>query len=92
MIRFFIHTFGLDDGSGAWYLFWSGIFGDTTLFAAALGLYWHHTCHLHRCPRLAKHDYTIDGVTHKLCRHHHPGTKKHLTLTDVLAHHHAHRA
>ena len=28
MISWILHTFGMDDGSGAWYLFWSGIVGD----------------------------------------------------------------
>lgn len=49
------HLLGLDNPGGAWYLFWSGIFGDATIFAALGLLYYKHSCHHDKCYRIAKH-------------------------------------
>lgn len=54
-----MHLLGLDNPGGPWYLFWSGIFGDLTIFAAVLAHYFKHNCHVKGCLRLGKH--TVDG-------------------------------
>lgn len=44
--------------SGQGYQFWSGIgsdFGELTLLAAVLGLYYKHNCHQDHCWRIGKH-------------------------------------
>ncbi len=72
------HTFGIDNGSGPWYLFWSGMganFGEATILVAIIGAYRRVNCHTPWCPRLARHDWVdADGVAHKLCHKHHPLT------------------
>lgn len=64
------HWTGLDNASGGPYLFWSGIFGDTTIFTAALFLYWKHTCHVAHCYRPGLHK--VDGTPFTTCKTHHP--------------------
>lgn len=67
--------FGLTSGTGLGYLFWSGAgsdIGELSIVGAAVTFYWQHTCHITRCWRWAKHDYTQDGATYKLCTKHHP--------------------
>lgn len=49
------HVLGLDNASGRWYLFWSGFFGDTTIIASIVILYWKHNCHHKGCPWIGKH-------------------------------------
>ena len=64
---------GTTNGSGRWYLWWSGMFGNLTIFAAILLFYRKHNCHIHRCWRLGR--YTAVDATdmeHVVCRHHHP--------------------
>ncbi len=68
---------GLDDASGAWYLFWSGVGADITELAIIGGLisiYRRHNCGVRWCWRIARHDFTDPSgtTTHHLCRHHHP--------------------
>lgn len=65
-----LHYLGLTNGSGYWYLLWSGIFADVTIFAAAAGLYRHHNCHTAGCWRLAK--FPVEGTPFKVCMTHHP--------------------
>lgn len=55
MLSALAHILGLDDPSGPWYLFWSGICGDLTLLGAAGGVYHKHNCHQPKCPRIGKH-------------------------------------
>lgn len=64
------HILGLDDASGPWYLFWSGICGDLSLFGAALVIVRKHNCHVKSCPRIGRHP--VEGTTYVVCRHHHP--------------------
>lgn len=67
------HLFGLDDASGPFYLFWSGIAGSflVNLGTFFLVFYFHHTCHASpRCWRWGKYDAA--GGVFKVCRHHHP--------------------
>lgn len=61
---------GLTNASGDLYLFWSGIFGDVSIFAAVAMLYWHHTCHVDNCLRFGRHP--VNGTTYTTCRKHHP--------------------
>lgn len=70
MFHWFAVWMGLSNASGGQYLFWSGIFGDTTILAGALLLYWKHTCHVGRCWRLGLHK--VDGTPYTTCRTHHP--------------------
>jgi hypothetical protein len=63
MLHFFEHVFGLDSPNGNWYLFWSGFFGDVTIFAGGIALLRHKNCHEPRCWRLSHHP-------HKTCRRH----------------------
>lgn len=64
---------GTTNGSGRWYLWWSGMFGNLTIFAAILIFYRKHVCHVHRCLRLGSHT-AVDrqGTQHVVCRRHHP--------------------
>lgn len=59
---------GLGDPTGPIYSFWSGIFGDLTIFAAAIGFYLHRMCHDSRCHRWGRH--TLDGSPY--CKKHKP--------------------
>jgi hypothetical protein len=77
MINWAYWFFGLDNGSGSKYMFWSGIGSDITEFAvvgALLSLLRKHNCEAHRCWRIGRHEWTdpATGISHKLCRRHHP--------------------
>lgn len=61
---------GLTNASGPQYLFWSGFFGDMSIFAAAVVLYRRHNCHARWCWRIARHP--VEGTHYVTCRHHHP--------------------
>ncbi len=62
------HVLGLDDPSGSWYLWWSGVGADLGMIGAGWGLWRKHNCEIHRCWRLARHD----AAGHRVCRRHHP--------------------
>ena len=67
------HILGLDDGSGRWYLFWSGFGSDISelaIFAALFGIIRRHNCHARRCWRVGR--FPIEGTGHVVCRRHHP--------------------
>jgi hypothetical protein len=74
MIHFLLHILGLDNASGPLYLFWSGFFGDMTIFGAVIFYYRHNNCHVKNCPRIGKH--SIDGTPFKVCKRHHPDIPK----------------
>lgn len=68
---------GIDNVSGAWYGFWSGIGSDITELFAALGLFGNfyvllrrHNCEVHGCFRIVRHQVETTG--HLVCRRHHP--------------------
>ena len=73
IINDFLTFLGTTDGSGRWYLWWSGMFGNLAIFAG-LGIFLRkHNCHIHRCLRLGRHTAVdADGVEHIVCKHHHP--------------------
>lgn len=79
-MRWFEHFLGLDNLSGGWYGFWSGIGGDASILAAPLVLLRRHNCHVHWCPRLGRHPVAGTGLL--VCRRHHPD--EHPTHQDVL--------
>lgn len=60
MLHFLYVWLGLGNASGAPYLFWSGFFGDLTIFAAVIAHYLKHNCHAKGCPRIGKHQ--INGT------------------------------
>lgn len=79
--------FGLDNGSGSKYLFWSG-FGAILeraieLAALAMILLRKHNCETHHCWRTGRHPWTdpTTGQIHRLCRKHHP--LGHLTASGI---------
>jgi hypothetical protein len=79
-----LHVLGVDNLSGPWYGFWSGIGSDITEFAIVGGifsLYWKHTCHVQRCWRLGRHP--VENTGYVVCRRHHPNGAP--THEDVLA-------
>lgn len=55
---FLMHIMGLDSANGPWYLFWSGFFGDVTIFAAGAGLMRHKNCHTKGCWRMSHYPMT----------------------------------
>lgn len=74
------HWLGMDNASGRVYLFWSGFFGDVTIFASAIAIARHRNCHIKGCWRLGKQ---VDGTAFLACHVHHPdhpGTKRNITL------------
>jgi hypothetical protein len=87
MSSWLYHFFGLDNGSGSKYLFWSGSGSDIaelSLLGGIIALLRKHNCETHKCPRLGRHQW-IDpntGQTHHLCRKHHP--LDHLTKDYIL--------
>lgn len=69
----FLTFLGVVDGGGRWYLWWSGMFANVTIFAAVVLFYRKHNCHVHGCLRIGSHRATdLNGVDHVVCRHHHP--------------------
>jgi len=64
---------GTTNGSGRWYLWWSGMFGNLTIFAAMILFYRKHNCHVHRCFRVGRFA-AVDtrNVEHIVCKRHHP--------------------
>jgi hypothetical protein len=55
VIHFLYVWLGLSNASGSQYLFWSGFFGDVTIFAAIFSIYFKHNCHAKGCPKIGKH-------------------------------------
>lgn len=76
MLTWLGHVLGLDNGSGHWYLFWSGFganFGEFAIVGALITTYRRHTCHVDDprfCWRPGIHQ--IDGTTYRVCGRHHP--------------------
>ncbi len=64
---------GTTNGSGRWYLWWSGMFSNLTIFAAVGVFYRKHNCQVHGCWRIGKHKAVdANGVEHMVCKSHHP--------------------
>lgn len=68
-----MHVFGLDDLSGPFYGFWSGVgsdFSELAIVGAVIAAYRHHNCHVKGCLWLGKHK--VDGTPFVVCAKHHP--------------------
>ena len=63
------HILGLDNASGAWYLWWSGVGADLGILGAVVGAYRRVNCEVHGCWRLGRH---ATAAGHRVCRRHHP--------------------
>lgn len=70
MITFLQHVMGLDDASGNWYLWWSGIGADLGMLGGAVALIRKHQCHVTKCWRLGKHQ--LPDTPWVVCTTHHP--------------------
>lgn len=84
------HILGLDNASGHWYLFWSGIGSDITEFGIVVGLVAlvrKHQCHVDRCWRIGRHP--VGGTAYIVCRKHHPASG--LSYAQVLDEHRGRR-
>lgn len=67
------HLFGLDNLSGPFYGFWSGVAGDVQTFTLPVALYVllrRVNCHHRGCWRIGRHHYR--NGTYIYCRVHHP--------------------
>jgi hypothetical protein len=82
MLHFLYVWFGLNNGSGAQYLFLSGIFSDITIFTGAIyaihNIKKRSECHDPNCHKHGKYEFKdeINNVVYKLCEDHHPGVPK----------------
>ena len=73
-MNWLVHVIGLDNGSGRWYLWWSGFganFQEYALIGGIAILYRRHNCHEHGCWRVARH--TVDGTP--WCNKHHQAAR-----------------
>jgi hypothetical protein len=82
-VHLLLHVLGLDDASGRWYLWWSGIGANLGYLAIVGSLYRRHNCEITGCPRLGRH---TSAAGHLLCRRHHPDGP--LTVKAAHAAHH----
>ena len=80
-INDFLTFLGATNGSGRWYLWWSGIVGDIGLFGAGWLLYRKYNCHVHRCWRISRHT-TPEG--HAVCHTHNPAHVPRLTFEQLV--------
>lgn len=67
------HVLGLDNGSGGWYLLWSGFganFGELAIVGSLIAGVRHHNCHVRKCWRVGRHP--VAGTAFVVCRRHHP--------------------
>lgn len=68
-----VHVLGIDDLTGHWYGFWSGVGSDVSevaIIGGLAGMLRKHNCHVHRCWRLGRHP--VAGTGYHVCRRHHP--------------------
>lgn len=81
MFHWLLHITGIDDVSGYWYGFWSGIGSDITEFTT-LGIIWHRlNCHVDGCYRIGLHH--VMGTPYITCRKHHPDIPKHVSHNHI---------
>lgn len=74
MLWWLLHVMGVDDLTGPWYGFWSGLgsdLGELAIVAGLISIYTRHNCHVRRCWRIGRHP--VEGTTFVVCRRHHPG-------------------
>lgn len=69
------HILGLDNLSGPWYGFWSGIgsdLGELAITGTLAASVRRHNCHIPRCWRLGRFPVTFAGRPYVVCGRHHP--------------------
>jgi hypothetical protein len=64
-----LHILGLDDASGRWYLWWSGVGADLGMLSAVYAVVRRLNCEITGCLRLGRH---ATAAGHHTCRRHHP--------------------
>lgn len=78
----FIHFFGIDDGTSQQYLFWSGLgsdLGEVALLGGLVQIYRSNRCHVDGCHRIGRHH-----IQHyRVCRIHHPGVPDKVTAEHI---------
>lgn len=87
MFAWFGHIFGLDNGSGPWYLFWSGIgsdIGEVVIIGGIIQWYRKASCHVDGCHKIGLHH--VEGTGYVTCRKHHPADAT--SEQDIHAAHH----
>lgn len=80
------HFFGLDNLSGPFYGFWSGIgsdIGELAIIGGLIQIYRQHLCHVDGCYRWGRR--SVEGTPHIVCHRHHP--KPRPSAQDVLDDH-----
>ncbi len=78
------HFFGLDNLSGPFYGFWSGVGSDIaelTLAGALIEQIRRRNCHVSRCWRSGH--FEVGGTPYKTCRKHHPEVPDLVTPDEV---------
>lgn len=84
-MHWLMHYTGLDNLSGPWYGFFSGIGSDLGEWSIPVGIIIylrHHNCAYKPCWRLGRHSIKIKGEMHMVCRHHH--RDGHLRVEDII--------
>ena len=88
--RWFESHTGIDKGSGPWYSFWSGFgsdLGEVTIFAGAIAIWRHHSCHVRGCMRVGR---SVAGTTYIACPKHNPdhkGNRRSIALSELIKAH-----
>lgn len=81
----FFEPLGVCTGRACGYQFWSGIAGSFLigggLWSGALGMYWHHSCHVGTCIWPGRHP--VEGTPYRTCKKHHPTVPSKVTATHI---------
>lgn len=86
-----LHILGIDNGSGRWYLWWSGAgsdLGEAAIVGALFAHYRRHICHVNAprsCWRLGMHPVAETGF--RTCRRHHPTMPAQVSATHIAERH-----
>lgn len=90
MWHWLAHHLGTDNGSGGYYLSWSGWgsdIGEAAILGGLVHIYRKHVCHVDGCMRLARHP--VVGTPYVVCRLHHPEVPGKITAAHVADAHEA---
>jgi hypothetical protein len=88
-----VHTgTSIKPSPSVYYNFWSGFgsdIGEVVIIGGMVHFARNHNCGVKGCWRFHRYEYDMDGVIHKVCRHHHPklGKDHLLTHLHLLEHH-----
>jgi hypothetical protein len=69
-VHWVLHLAGVDDLSGRWYGFWSGVGSDLAYLGIFGTLARKHNCHEPRCWRIGR--FPVEGTAWSACRRHSP--------------------